>query len=195
MADRYPYAPGANDTGASQEAAGTVSERLGRLQGMVLAAIRAERNGGLTADETAAQLEVDKATIRPRLSELRRKGLITDSGIRRQNVSGRKAIVWADGREVDYFGLCPECHSGDGFLNVGRTHVFLCHSHRVKWIFGANIFSSWRWESEADWERNAQLLAGYREVVPFCWPETLKAAADEYPIYENEGMDAGDFPF
>jgi hypothetical protein len=37
---------------------------------------------------------MDRWSIQPRTSELRRKGLIRDSGKRRQNATGKSAIVW-----------------------------------------------------------------------------------------------------
>ncbi len=49
---------------------------------------------GATADEIAAALRRTPFTVRPRCSELLRKGLIADSGRRRENVSRRSAIVW-----------------------------------------------------------------------------------------------------
>lgn len=44
----------------------------------------------------------------------------------------------------DYFGVCPECHSNDGHINVGAGHWFKCDTHRVKWFAGSNLFSAWR---------------------------------------------------
>ena len=48
----------------------------------------------LTADEVATLLGKSVLTIRPRISELARAGVITDSGNRRPNASGHNAIVW-----------------------------------------------------------------------------------------------------
>ena len=48
----------------------------------------------LTADEVATLLGKSVLTIRPRISELARAGVITDSGNRRSNASGHNAIVW-----------------------------------------------------------------------------------------------------
>jgi hypothetical protein len=62
------------------------------------------------------------------------------------------------------FGWCPDCGRSDGYLNVEATHWYVCHAHRVRWCVGANLFSSWRYESEADWQKNADLLRTYREV-------------------------------
>ena len=50
----------------------------------------------------------------------------------------------------EYFGGCPECGKNDGYLNTGRTHVFMCKTHRTSWIAGSNLFSSWRNETEAE---------------------------------------------
>ena|ERR1700746_2275011 len=47
-----------------------------------------------TADEIAGQLNMSILAIRPRISELLRKGKIEDSGERRPNSSGKNAIVW-----------------------------------------------------------------------------------------------------
>lgn len=49
---------------------------------------------GLTADECAEAVGLDRWSIQPRVSELRRKLLIVDSGARRFNSSGKRAIVW-----------------------------------------------------------------------------------------------------
>ena len=50
----------------------------------------------------------------------------------------------------DYFGVCPICHKTDGYVNVGRTHVFYCKEHKVSWCAGANLFSTWRYETEEE---------------------------------------------
>jgi hypothetical protein len=49
---------------------------------------------GLTTDELASWLDMDRWSIQPRTSELRRKGMIRDSGKRRPNATGKRAIVW-----------------------------------------------------------------------------------------------------
>ena len=61
---------------------------------MAEATIRDAGPRGLTADELSAHLDMDRWSIQPRTSELRRKGLIRDSGQRRPNGSGKQAIVW-----------------------------------------------------------------------------------------------------
>lgn len=90
----YPNAPGHRNVDTSVAAANALAPKLGRLQKMALEAITGASWLGLTADELAAALEMDRWSIQPRTSELRRKGLIRDSGQRRPNSTGKMAIVW-----------------------------------------------------------------------------------------------------
>ena len=90
----YPDAPGHRGVQTSIEAANDMAPKLGRLQNAALAAIRGAGHVGLTADELAATLDVDRWTIQPRTSELKLRRLIKDSGQRRKNASGKRAIVW-----------------------------------------------------------------------------------------------------
>jgi hypothetical protein len=93
-APRYPDTPGHRGIDTSMAAAEALAPRLGHLQRIALFTIRAAGVHGLTADELAARLDSDRWSIQPRTSELRRKGLILDSGQRRNNATGKKAIVW-----------------------------------------------------------------------------------------------------
>lgn len=90
----YPDAPGHRGVATSVEAAEAIAPKIGRLQRMALDAIASRGAFGLTADELAEVLDLDRYSIQPRTSELRRKGLIADSGLRRLNSSGKRAIVW-----------------------------------------------------------------------------------------------------
>lgn len=90
----YPNAPGHRNVETSVFAAADLRPKLGRLQSMALAAIRDAGAYGFTALELAERLKVDRLAIQPRTSELRRKGLIQDSGHRRPNPTGKSAIVW-----------------------------------------------------------------------------------------------------
>jgi hypothetical protein len=74
--------------------------------------------------------------------------------------------VKQSGQEANYFGSCPECGNADRYLNFHRDHWFVCDEHEVRWWVGSNLFSSWRDETEEDWEANGQLLMGYRQVKP-----------------------------
>jgi hypothetical protein len=90
----YPDAPGHRGVDTSVAAAVALSPALGRLQQMARLAIAAAGHRGLTADELAATLGLSRWSIQPRTTELKRKGLIRDSGQRRANVTGKDAIVW-----------------------------------------------------------------------------------------------------
>jgi len=90
--ERYPDAPGhkGRDTGIA--AAEDVAPKVPRLQRVVLKSL--ETAGPSTPDEIAARHGLSILTIRPRVSELGRLGKIVDTGARRVNRSGKKAIVW-----------------------------------------------------------------------------------------------------
>ncbi|MBA4308077.1 MAG: hypothetical protein C0429_15205 [Sphingopyxis sp.] len=90
----YPDAPGHRNMETSIAAADAIAPKLGRLQRIVEGEIRDAGAHGLTADEVAARLSMERWSIQPRTSELRRKGLICDSGQRRPNSTGKLAIVW-----------------------------------------------------------------------------------------------------
>jgi len=65
-----------------------------KLESMILSALM---EANMTSHEIAASLRMTQTlqSITPRTAPLVRKGLIRDSGVRRPNGSGRKAIVWA----------------------------------------------------------------------------------------------------
>lgn len=90
----YPDAPGHRGVETSVEAADDLAPQCGRLQRMALDTIREAGFIGLTAEELAALLGVERVVIQPRTTELCRKGLVVDSGQRRRNTSGKRAIVW-----------------------------------------------------------------------------------------------------
>jgi len=90
----YPDAPGRQNVDTSIAAAEALVPSLGRLQRLARTSICNAGARGLTADELAARLGMERWSIRPRTSELCLKGLIRDSGQRRPNCSGKMAIVW-----------------------------------------------------------------------------------------------------
>ncbi len=49
---------------------------------------------GLTVDEACAMAGYPRYSLQPRFSEMRKKEMIRDTGLRRRNVSGAYAIVW-----------------------------------------------------------------------------------------------------
>lgn len=86
----YPENAGWKEPTTSKEAAASVDAATLRIAvGRCLSL-----HGAMTADECAARLHLSVLSIRPRFSELRAKGAITDTGIRHANVSGKRAVVW-----------------------------------------------------------------------------------------------------
>jgi hypothetical protein len=66
------------------------------------------------------------------------------------------------------FDGCPKCGGNDGYTNVGRSHWCCCQEHKTKWCIGANLFDSWREETEEE-QRAAYNKIGlgvFEEVEP-----------------------------
>lgn len=87
----YPDFPGYKEHTTSKQAAIEVAGRAGTLRKLCLNCLK-ERP--FTADEIAGILGESVLSIRPRISELRTKGLIEKTKERRLNASGKQAIVW-----------------------------------------------------------------------------------------------------
>lgn len=100
MVDEYPYSPALGHTDTSAEAAAAVESITARVQRMVLSAVMSAGSNGHTAYELAVALKMERTTVQPRTSELRRLGRIRDSGQRRFNPNGKRAIVWVAQGEV-----------------------------------------------------------------------------------------------
>jgi hypothetical protein len=81
----------------SSQAAEWMRDKAGDLAGRVFAAILKVHHGGaggLTTEQIERHLSGKHQTVSPRVTELRDKGYIVDSGQRRKTASGRQAIVW-----------------------------------------------------------------------------------------------------
>ena len=87
----YPLAAGSKTGGTSAEAAKKI--HAARLQKAVLRVLQTHP-GGMTADEVAAELAESILSIRPRVSELKRQGMVEKTRERRRNISGMSASVW-----------------------------------------------------------------------------------------------------
>jgi predicted ArsR family transcriptional regulator len=93
MLDRYPDAPGFKASGTSEQAAASVVTDAARLQRAVMSVLY-RHSSGLTADQCAEFMGEPILSVRPRFSELQRKGMIEETGERRRNKSGRAANVY-----------------------------------------------------------------------------------------------------
>jgi predicted transcriptional regulator len=88
---RYPRRPGWKESETSREAALEMEARAGTLRRLALDYIR--KHPGHTADEVASALGESAWAIRPRVSELRKLGLVINEG-RGRNKSGKGAHLW-----------------------------------------------------------------------------------------------------
>lgn len=86
-----PYQP---HSPTSRAAAGRAKESAGTQRARVLAYIQWCSATGATDEELQDRLGMNPSTQRPRRVELVAKGLVKDSGVRRQTRSGRAAVVW-----------------------------------------------------------------------------------------------------
>jgi predicted Rossmann fold nucleotide-binding protein DprA/Smf involved in DNA uptake len=91
-ADTYPNVPGHRWRETSIAAAESMKDKAPTLRARCLAELS---NGPSTADQIAGSLEQSILSVRPRVAELARMGLIVDTGVRALNASGKSAIVWA----------------------------------------------------------------------------------------------------
>src|SRR5690242_16471167 len=94
--------------------------------------------------------------------------------------------------KVDYFGACPTCGRNDVYLNSD-----------LPWIFGANPFSNWRDETEAEqrerveplWSNDAHhfvFVFSSRDTIDDATPRTVKQMADDLKDIAAEGALAGE---
>ena len=97
----YPFAAGFRDTDTSVAAAALATKDLPRLQASVLGVIAAAGPHGATGDEIADVLAWERHRVRPRTSELRRAGKISDGGARRSGKCGVAQIVWVTAEHVE----------------------------------------------------------------------------------------------
>lgn len=77
----------------SKAAAEEIKPILPRLNQAVLA-VFARTPNGMTGEEGQEAMYMNPSTYRPRRIELVDRGLVVDSGERRQTLRGRSAVVW-----------------------------------------------------------------------------------------------------
>lgn len=90
----YPDAPGFKSRGTSSLAARRIAPHAEALRDRVFAFLKTNYPAAFTADEVADQIRVSFLSVRPRLSELLRDGMIEPTAERRKNRSGMLARCW-----------------------------------------------------------------------------------------------------
>ncbi len=86
----YPVAPGHRRTATSEAAAPSIADAV-LMRGRVLDAFR--EHGPMTADECAACLGLSVLSVRPRCTELKRAGKLTETGERRKTAFAKLSSV------------------------------------------------------------------------------------------------------
>lgn len=90
----YPKSAGWKEPSISRDAARRIegSGKAATLRELVR--LFFENGGEATADELASLIGESPFSIRPRCAELRLKGIIEPTGVRRRNPNGGTAHVW-----------------------------------------------------------------------------------------------------
>ncbi|MGX9428008.1 hypothetical protein [Bradyrhizobium sp. LeoA1S1] len=91
MPEKYPNTPGSKGGGASKDAAEQIASRAFMLRSKIVELM--QHGYRLTADEIAKQMGENVLAIRPRVSELVKKGVLIKLKDRRKNASGMMAHV------------------------------------------------------------------------------------------------------
>ncbi|WP_294211371.1 hypothetical protein [uncultured Sphingomonas sp.] len=89
----YPTQDNHRGVDTSIDAAAMAALTSSELRQIVLKTL-CQHPENLTVDQVCAIAERPRYSLQPRFTELRKMGMIRDTGERRQNVSGASAIVW-----------------------------------------------------------------------------------------------------
>lgn len=95
----FPEIPGYKVEGPSADAADKMAGTAKTLRAEVLRTLILTTHG-MTADEIATELHRSILSVRPRVSELHRLGLIRPTERRGRNESGMSATVWVVARDA-----------------------------------------------------------------------------------------------
>jgi DNA adenine methylase len=140
--------------------------------------------GGLTCDEVEEILDMRHQTISPRVNELMKQGLISDSGLRRKTRSGHEAAVWvvADKREL----TAPLKWAGGKRTLLPRlVELYTPHRHRrlvEPFIGGMNVALGLRPERALLADTNPHLINFYHRLRN-PQPITLEMRNSEHLYY------------
>jgi hypothetical protein len=92
--ERYPGEPGWKGTDTSRAAALAIACSAKNLRNSVLNVLLDVAPGALSADQVAIRLQRSPLSVRPRISELHRLGLVKRTDHRIKNDSGMTASMW-----------------------------------------------------------------------------------------------------
>jgi hypothetical protein len=94
----YPNSPGYKSSGTSSIAARRIARHATALRDRVCALLKTNYPASFTSDEIADRLGESILSVRPRVTELLRRGVIIKTESRRKNASGMSAVAvrWRD---------------------------------------------------------------------------------------------------
>jgi hypothetical protein len=95
-------------------------------------------------------------------------------------------------KETEYWGVCPVCHADPRWLNIGADHWCYCPQHRVKWVVGANLFSSWMYETVEEQKANFAALNFDNYTVV---DDVPRPHSDQTPEQRAADLASEDTPF
>lgn len=87
----YPHSAGFQMTETSHEAAKAARQSAKSIRATILLALKRR---AMTPDEVADLLGLSVLAVRPRFTELKKMKAIRDTGLRRVNISGKRAVVF-----------------------------------------------------------------------------------------------------
>jgi hypothetical protein len=102
--DLYGGTPPHSGGDTSRAAAESIRPHVSPLQALVLARIARRPRMGATCEEIEELTGLRHQTASARICELKERGRLEDSGLRRPTRSGRSAIVWRVRREDEAAG-------------------------------------------------------------------------------------------
>ena len=80
-------------------------------------------------------------------------------------------IIFDHKRDGYHFGHCLNEDHDNYYCNVkfkgdtvGKNQVMYCQECKICWLIGRNLFSSWRYETEEDWERNYEMIKDFEYI-------------------------------
>ena len=97
---RNKHYPPSNGIPTSDEAAARIATHAQRQRDIIYSYVIDQYMLGSTAQEASIALDMPIQTVTPRLLEIRKDGLLVDSGEKRMTTSNRRAIVWIDSRYI-----------------------------------------------------------------------------------------------
>lgn len=128
----YPKRAGAKERGSTSEAAADAIEGEGRAQRLRDRVWRLFEDGmQLSADAAAGVLQESILAIRPRVSELRARGLIEATGRKECSHGGRLSMIWKKTRSMNFEIERLQIRATKDAATVKAINAYLDHCEKI----------------------------------------------------------------